>query len=311
MSTELSFIGRSLAMQKCISNLEKASKTDKNVLLYGETGSGKDLAALWIHLTSIRNMFPFVPINCACLSEHLFEAELFGHARGSFTGAYKDEEGLLESAGKGTVLFDEIGELPSILQAKMLRLIDKRETRRVGETRVRMNYARLIFATNKCLSREVNEGRFRKDLYYRINILCVRMPPLRERMEDLPGLAHVIIKRENSTLSRKHDLTPQALDKLMSYEYPGNVRELENIIVRAMTSSTELLIYPEAIQFEETTCDSARSGAFSQRKIRAALDRCHWNKTIAAKEIGLSRRHFYRLLKKHSIMDLNNEIRPI
>jgi len=300
-----SIIGQSPAMRECIANVERAAKTDKSVLICGETGSGKDLAALWIHLMSRRNSQPFIPINCACLSEQLFEAELFGHARGSFTGAYRDTGGLLEAAGHGTVLFDEIGELPSILQSKMLRLIDKKETRRVGETKIRINGARLLFATNKSLASEVGEGRFRRDLYYRINILCVRMPPLRERMEDIPGLAHIILRRENINSSSNQDLTPQALAKLMSYEYPGNVRELENILVRAITQSTDHLIYPEAIQFEEITPVFEKIGGSTQLMIRAALDKWHWNKSRAAKEIGLSRRHFYRLLKKFPIRDLD------
>lgn len=303
MITDRQFIGISPAMKTCLADMERAAKTDKTVLILGETGSGKDLAAFWIHFMSQRRNHPYLPINCACLSEQLFEAELFGHARGSYTGAYKDASGLLEAAGQGTVLFDEIGELPIPLQAKMLRLIDKKESRRVGDTKIRTSEARLLFATNKSLHKEVGEGRFRRDLYYRINVFCVRMPPLRERMEDLPGLAHIILGRENDCAVCKQDLTPQALAKLMSYEYPGNVRELENVLARAMAQSSDSLIGPESIQFDEAAPGFSKIGAPSQHRIQAALDKWHWNKTRAAREIGLSRRHLYRLLKKHPIRD--------
>lgn len=307
LDIEMSIVGRSAAVRECIANLNLAAKSDKTVLIHGETGSGKDLAALWIHLKSARNDSPFIPINCACLSEYLFEEELFGHVRGAFTGAYRDAGGLLEAADQGTVLFDEIGEMPASLQSKMLRLIDNKETRRIGESRIRNSGARLLFATNKNLVEEVNNGRFRKDLYYRINILYIRIPPLRERMEDLPGLAHIIINKENERSLRKQDLTPLALAKLMSYEYPGNVRELENVIIRAMTRGNEKLIYPDAIQFEEAIPEFLKKGDPLQLKIRSALEKWHWNKTKAAREIGISRRHFYRLLKRYPIKDLENE----
>lgn len=298
------FVGQSRAIKECVEDLEIAAKTDRTVLIHGETGSGKDLAALWIHQKSERRKHPFIPINCACLSDHLFEAELFGHTRGSFTGAYRDASGLLEAAGSGTVLFDEIGELPLSLQAKMLRLIDKKESRRVGDIKIRTNDARLLFATNKCLAHEVAEGRFRKDLFYRINIICIRMPALRDRKEDIPGLVHAIITRENDHSAREQDITPQALAKLMTYEYPGNVRELENVMARAMARCEKHLIEPELIQFEEKSGGSEYRTRTPQM-IQAALNKCHWNKTRAAREIGLSRRHLYRLMKKNLLLDPN------
>ncbi len=293
------FIGQSRAIKECVENLEIAARTDKSVLIHGETGSGKDLAALWIHYKSDRNGYPFIPINCASLSDQLFESELFGHARGSFTGAYRDASGLLEAAGSGTVLFDEIGDLPMPLQAKMLRLIDKKESRRVGDIKIRTNDARFLFATNKHLAHEVGEGRFRKDLFYRISILSIRMPALRERKEDIPALVHKIIMSENDRYARKQDITPQALEKLMDYEYPGNVRELENVMARAMARSLKHLIGPELIQFDDADPGIFENSIRTPQMIRIVLNKCYWNKTKAAREIGLSRRHLYRLMKKY------------
>jgi two-component system response regulator PilR (NtrC family) len=283
--------------------VEKAARCDKNVLILGETGTGKDLTARRIHELSGRREYPFVAVNCASLPDDLIEAELFGSARGSYTGAVKDKEGLLESAGSGTVFLDEIGELPFRLQAKVLRMIDKRETRRIGETAIRTVAARFIFATNRDLEEEVRTGRFRRDLYFRINVVRIRLPSLRERREDIPRLAHQILERENERSRMRKDLSPEALARLMTYEFPGNIRELENIIERAFVLCEEEIIRDEDLIFEGYSWSPEKDSPVTPETLRRALANCRWNKTKAAGEIGRSRRQLYRLLEKYRMDD--------
>jgi transcriptional regulator with GAF, ATPase, and Fis domain len=283
--------------------LGKAAQCDKNVLILGETGTGKDVAAKKIHELGSRARRPFVAVNCASLPEELIEAELFGYARGSFTGAFREKAGLLEVAEEGTVFLDEIGDLPFHLQAKILRVIDNRETRRIGETATRRVGARFIFATNKALDREVRAGKFRKDLYFRINVVLIRLPPLRERREDIPLLAHEFLERENGrTLSQK-DLTPGALKRLMAYDFPGNIRELENIIERAFVLSESGIITVDDLKLEGDGLPPGQGRGISAESLRDALTVCRWNKTRTAAEIGKSRRQLYRLLEKHGLDD--------
>jgi Nif-specific regulatory protein len=283
--------------------IEKAARCDKNVLILGETGTGKDVAARRVHELSDRREHPFVAVNCASLPDDLVEAELFGYARGSFTGAVRDKEGLLEAAGSGTVFLDEIGELPFRLQAKVLRMIDKRETRRIGETAIRTVKARFIFATNRDLEEEVRSGKFRRDLYFRINVVRIRLPSLRERREDIPRLVHQILERENERGQTRRDLSPEALGRLMTYDFPGNIRELENIIERACVLSEEEVIKDEDLIFEGYSWSPEKGGPVTPEALRRALASCRWNKTKAAGEIGRSRRQLYRLLEKYRMDD--------
>ena len=283
--------------------IEKAARCDKNVLILGETGTGKDVAARRIHELSPRRAFPFVAVNCASLPDELVEAELFGYARGSFTGAVKEKEGLLEAAGKGTVFLDEIGELSFHLQAKVLRLIDKKEARRIGETMMRHVFARFIFSTNKDLQEEVKMGRFRSDLYFRINVVRIWMPPLRERMDEIPFLAHQFLERENARGNTRKDLSPDALKKLMNYDFPGNIRELENIIERAFILSEGEIIRDGDLTLEGEDWLLENAGQVTPEILRRALSSCHWNKTRTAYEIGKSRRQLYRLLDKYRMDD--------
>lgn len=276
--------------------LEKAARCDTSVLLLGETGTGKDLAARKIHELSPRKASPFVAINCSNLSDALFESELFGHARGAFTGAVHEKVGLLDAAQNGTVFMDEIGELALHLQAKILRLLDKRETRKVGETRTRIVRARFIFATNRDLYANVVSGSFRKDLYYRINVLLIRIPPLRERREDIPNLVTHFVKRENGKNGVAKRVSPGAFKKLLDHEFPGNVRELENVVARAYVFSEEELIRPEDICFDDER--NASGPEWTRDLLRETLRQCHWNKTRAALKLGRSRRQLYRMLKK-------------
>jgi Nif-specific regulatory protein len=283
--------------------VEKAARCDKNVLILGETGTGKDVTARRVHELSGRREHPFLAVNCASLPDDLVEAELFGYARGSFTGAVRDKEGLLEAAGNGTVFLDEIGDLPFCLQAKVLRTIDKRETRRIGETATRTVTARFIFATNRDLEEEVRTGRFRRDLYFRINVVRIRLPSLRERREDIPRLVHQILERENERDRTRKDLSPEALGRLMTYDFPGNIRELENIIERACVLCEEDIIRDEDLIFEGHSRAPEKDGLVTPEVLRRTLANCRWNKTKAAGEIGRSRRQLYRLLEKYRMDD--------
>jgi Nif-specific regulatory protein len=283
--------------------VEKAARCDKNVLILGETGTGKDVTARRVHELSGRRECPFIAVNCASLPDDLIEAELFGYARGSFTGAVKDKEGLLEAAGSGTVFLDEIGELPFRLQAKVLRMIDKRETRRIGEISIRTVAARFIFATNRDLEEDVRTGGFRRDLYFRINVIRIRLPSLRERREDIPRLAHQILERENERGRMRKDLSPEALGRLMTYDFPGNIRELENIIERAYVLCEEEIIRDEDLIFEGYSWSPVKDSPLTPEILRRTLANCRWNKTKAAGEIGRSRRQLYRLLEKYRMDD--------
>ncbi len=279
--------------------LEKAARCDKTVLILGETGSGKDLAARRIHEMSARSGSPFLALNCSALPESLFESELFGHARGAFTGAVSEKEGLVEAAGRGTLFMDEIGELQPALQAKLLRLLDKKEARRVGGTAPRSVEARFIFATNRNLALDVRTGKFRRDLYYRINVVCVEVPALRDRKEDIPELAAHFLGRENRRNDCLKRLSPRALERLSGHDFPGNVRELENVIERAFVSADSETIGVSDIRFDP---GDAR-GRPGPAEIREALDRCRWSKTAAARELGISRRQLYRLLDRSGAGD--------
>ncbi len=298
---KLGLIGSSAVMRALHKALARAAKCDKSVLILGETGTGKDLAAKRIHELSRRRTNPFVPINCANLPEGLFESELFGHTLGAFTGAIHERSGLLEIADNGTIFMDEVGELPLALQAKMLRLLDKRESRRLGSNTTNRITARFIFATNRDLFNDVEEGRFRKDLYYRINVVCIKIPALRERQEDIVELARHFISRENRRLGTDLVATCGAIQLLRTHNYPGNVRELENIIERTIALSEHNRIRAEDIRFDQESCPSC--GKEFREKLENTLARCHWNKTRASLELGISRRQLYRILKRNGVND--------
>ena len=292
-------VGSSPAMVSVSRALSHAARYDKSVLILGETGTGKDLAARKIHELSSRGCHPFVAINCSNLPEGLFESELFGHTRGAFTGAVHEKAGLLDVAGNGTVFLDEIGELALHLQAKILRVLDKRESRKLGGTQTKTVAARFVFATNRNLIEKVQDGNFRSDLYYRISVIRIRIPTLRERREDLPELVRHFVELENRRNNTHKILAPDALDKLTSYDYPGNVRELENVLERSFVFSDQDLIRAEDLRFDlEPGVNPAESA--SSLLVRA-LEQCHWNKTKAASKLGKSRRQLYRLLEKHDL----------
>jgi DNA-binding NtrC family response regulator len=229
------FIGTSRQVRDILTLIKKVAPTDSPVFIQGESGTGKELVANTIWHYSLRNNKPFIPLNVSTLSENLIESELFGHEKGSFTGAHQLKHGLVEVADKGTLFLDEIGEMPIALQAKLLRFLDSGEFRRVGGNKALRVSVRLITATNKDLTALIKAGRFREDLYYRLNVITVALPPLRERKEDIPALArHFVGKYARKLAKNIRDLTPDALDLLMGYQWPGNVRELESMIERGV-----------------------------------------------------------------------------
>lgn len=234
---ESKIIGKSKVIKEIEIFIKKVAQVDHPVLISGETGVGKELVAQKIHKVSYRRNKSFIPVNCANLSESLIESELFGYRKGAFTDAKEDKAGLIEEASEGTLFFDEISELSLYIQAKLLRLIEHREIRRLGETKtIKINF-RFISATNKDLKRSINAGKFRKDLYYRISTLELYIPALRERKEDIPLLVENILRSENQKIGKNKKITEEALNKLLQYYCPGNIRELENIIKSAFTLS--------------------------------------------------------------------------
>ena len=231
-------LGSSMAIREAIALAKKVSVTDVPVLLTGETGTGKEVFAQAIHRNSERAKKSFVAVNCAAFSKELLESEMFGHKAGSFTGALKDKKGLFEEANHGTIFLDEIGELPVYLQAKLLRVLQEQEIIRVGGTEPIPVDVRIIAATNQDLRQLINEGKFRKDLYFRLNVIPVFLSPLRERKEDIPVLADYFLKRYCAKYDNFKDFTKSALDALRAYDWPGNVRELENIVERLVVWGT-------------------------------------------------------------------------
>jgi two-component system, NtrC family, response regulator PilR len=233
-------IGQSPKMLALYELLEKVAPTKTNVLITGESGTGKELVAKAIHYNSPRKEKSFVTLNCGAIPEALIESELFGHMKGAFTDAIATKKGLFEIADEGTIFLDEISELPLMMQVKLLRVLQDREFKRVGGTEDLRVDVRIIAATNKDLEKAVKEKRFREDLYYRLNVIQIKLPSLRERREDIPVLADHFLKRYSGELNKNiSKISPEALHLLLNYEYPGNVRELQNIIERAVALSTD------------------------------------------------------------------------
>ena len=274
-------VGESEAVRRVLLQVEKVADTDATVLITGESGTGKELVARAIHERSRRWQGPLVRVNCAAIPETLFESELFGHARGAFTGAVHDRPGRFEAAHGGTLILDEIGEVPLGMQSKLLRVLQEREVERVGETRPRKIDVRIVAATNRWLEEEVAAGRFRSDLYYRLNVFPIESPPLRERREDIPLLANHFIQAAARRLNRQAPrLSEAALRQLTARDWPGNIRELENAVERAviLADDGQLHFDPPAV---EVTARPAATGAGLPLLTRAALEK-HQRETIAA-----------------------------
>lgn len=299
-------IGRSRSMREILTRIIKIAPTDTTVLITGESGTGKELIAKAIHANSTRSNRPFVPVNCAAISETLLESELFGHTRGAFTGAVSTRKGLFEEAEGGTFFFDEISETSPALQAKLLRSIQEKEIRRVGDNKSISVDIRLIAATNQDLQAAINEKRFRQDLYYRLAVARFRIPPLRERPEDIPMLVEHFINKYSKKMDRPVRLGKGALERLTAYNFPGNVRELENLMEQgvALTVGGEIqivdLLEPGdgGIPDNQTLEDIV--SAAERHAIRAAL--VH-NETTdkAADTLGLSPTTLWRKMKKLNI----------
>jgi Nif-specific regulatory protein len=301
-------VGRSAAMQRIYAVVAKVARSDATVLITGETGTGKELVARAVHLNGARAKRPFVAINCAALTESLLEAELFGHERGAFTGAVTQKKGKLEVADGGTVFLDEVGELAPALQSKLLRALQLREFERVGGTRPVRVDIRLISATNSRLPDDVAAGRFRGDLYHRLHVVDIQLPPLRERREDIPALAsHFVERFARKSVRPLRGIAPDALKYLIAYDWPGNVRELENTIERAIVlGDSEYLIrddLPEALLQvpAPTDAESPRFHAVvRQAKIDAVLQafrEAQHSYTEAARLLGLHPNYLHRLIR--------------
>ncbi len=301
-------IGRSGAMQEIFATIMRVAPTRATVLLAGESGVGKDLIARAIHFHSPRKDKPFVKINCTALPENLMESELFGYEKGAFTGANVSKPGKFEQADTGTVMLDEIGDVPANIQVKLLRVLQEREFERLGSNKTLHIDVRVIAATNRDLRAALEDGTFREDLYYRLNVVPMEIPPLRERKEDIPYLSrHFVSKLGPETGSAVKGITDAAIDKLMNYSWPGNVRELENVIERSMVMALGDKLDAGDIRLDmnlRTRPSSTEMGlpegmsldAYEQELIRNALKQAEGNKSQAARILGLTRNALrYRL----------------
>lgn len=289
-------IGKSPHIKKLLEFIKKVANTDKNVLLLGDTGVGKELAARMIHSYSERKKSPFIKVNCSNLNENLLESELFGYRKGAYTGAIFDRPGLIEEADGGTFFLDEIADTNSHLQAKLLNVIEEKELRRLGENYTRKIDIRFILATNKDLSHLMMKGEFRKDLYYRISILTFYIPPLRDRKKDISLLLKEILRKENEKTGLNKKFSQKALDKLLQYHYPGNIRELENIVYRAYVFSNSDEIGEKDVIMDEILLNRRKELKANPEQIKKALKKYKGNKSRVAKEIGISRQWLYKII---------------
>ncbi|MDE3068582.1 MAG: sigma-54-dependent Fis family transcriptional regulator [Verrucomicrobiota bacterium] len=309
-------LGQSQAMQRVLENLARIAETDFDVLILGETGTGKELAARAIHQRSRRRAGPFVPVDCGAIPDQLMESEFFGHERGAFTGAAARSLGLLEFANHGTFFLDEISQLPVRLQAKLLRVLQERRIRRVGGTREIDLDVRIVAASSMDLEEEVRKERFRPDLYHRINVARLELPPLRARIGDIPLLANSFVDTYARELGRGPvRVSPEAMEVLTGYAWPGNVRELQNTVKRVLALTREATISPDDLPEEIATHagDSADQpgGFFQQRERRLVafekeylaqlLQGCRGDVSAAAREAQLPRGTLYRILKKYAL----------
>lgn len=300
------FVYKSRQMEEVFNMVRKIAPTDSTVFIYGESGTGKELIANLIWRYSRRNENPFIALNCATLSENLIESELFGHEKGAFTNAFQTKYGIVEVADKGTLFLDEIGEMPLSLQAKLLRFLDSGEFRRVGGNKTLKADVRVITATNRDLSELVKKTEFRQDLYYRLNVINIYIPPLRERREDIPEMANYFLKKYTNKLSKTiRAIDNRAMDILMNYSWPGNVRELENVIERAVILSETELIMPEDVSVPQTSAKT--EGSFNsldeveRSHILKVLNETGWNQSRASQILGIDRKTLYLKLKKYEI----------
>ena len=309
-------IGTSQGIRQVLQKIDMVAKSDVSVIVYGESGTGKEIVARTIHRFSHRQGKQFVMVNCAALPETLLENELFGHVKGAYTGAHTNQKGLFEEADGGTLFLDEIGEIPPSMQVKLLQVLQSYEFKRVGGTKTIRVDLRTMFATNRDLSRLMRDGGFREDLFYRINVVPIMVPPLRERKDDIPLLMNHFVALFSEELGKRVEgYTPEATRKLMAYDWPGNVRELQNKIKQSMVTATSTLVTPDDIWLEapESTgrsVDITRGFADQKRDLvdgfeRAYLEKllanCAGNLSEAARRSGMHRKNLYLLMKKHGV----------
>jgi two-component system response regulator AtoC len=304
-------VGTTEPMLEVFRMIARVAPTTSTVLIQGETGTGKELVARAVHAASRRSDQPFVPVDCSALAESLLESELFGHTKGAFTGAVADKRGLFEVAGGGTCFLDEIGEVSPGVQARLLRVLQERDVRRVGGTDRFKVDVRVIAATNKDLGTLVAERKFREDLFYRLSVVTISLPPLRERREDIPLLASQFLDAYGVVNDRPAcRITPEAMALLVAYDWPGNVRELQHAVEQAAALSSDPLLCPEDLprklvdavgQAGATAAPPLSLQEVVKGHLRRALKEAGWNKKLAAQLLGIHRRTLYRLTKRHGI----------
>jgi len=303
-------VGRGKKIREIYGIIEKVVKNDATVFISGESGTGKELIARAIHFNSLRKQKPFIPINCAGIPENLLESELFGHEKGAFTDAINQKLGMFELADEGTLFLDEISGLKLDVQANILRALEEKEIRRLGGMKIIKVDVRIISATNVDLKQAVQEGRFRQDLYYRLNVVPIYIPPLRERREDIPLLVDYFLKAYNQAFRKRIEgLTKEALEYLMDYDWPGNIRELKNIIERLVALKDEGIIMPKDLPFDIFVKSSFKKGFqaegglkkaskdFERQYIEAVLEKAGGNQVKTAKMLGIHRNALFNKMK--------------
>ena len=319
-TTSLGFVASSPAMIRIVHTIEALHRSDATTLITGESGTGKEVVAKALHVHSPRRNAPFVAVNCAAFPGELLESEMFGHARGAFTGAFRERAGRFELAGDGTLFLDEIGDMPLNLQVKLLRVIQERQFFRLGDSKPRQLRARIIAATNVNLEQAIVEDRFREDLYYRLKVVPIHVPPLRERLEDIEVLARFLLSKAGSKAGKQLNFSPDTLRVIEKYPWPGNVRELENVMEYAATfckgQFVQLDDLPPEITVHRLTVNSylqpnlviqsqnscplppEKSHPLSEKdQLVQVLEKVHWNRSLAAEQLGMSRTTIWRKMK--------------
>lgn len=312
-------VGNSAPMRTLKARIEKLAKTEAPVCIWGESGTGKEIIARQIHARSHRGKGPFVAVNCGAIPEDLIESEFFGHLKGSFTGAAAQREGFFQAAKGGTLFLDEIGDMPMSMQVKLLRAIQERKIRPVGAEHEQLVDVRILSASHKQLHDEVASGNFRQDLYYRVNVIELQVPPLRERSEDISALSRTILEKiarrnKESGIQCRAELTDAALDELRLFAFPGNVRELENILERALALCEAGRITPADLSLSSrpiyASSGSSESDVDECEQLVAVLEQHRWNRSAAARQLGLTLRQLrYRIQKYGLDQDLDQEFK--